>query len=67
MDVGGEWHVADFIENGVEVWRGGEAEDAFTEVFCGQNFSFQKVLRLVGGVEEKVLARLDLAAGADQG
>jgi hypothetical protein len=59
--------VADLFEDGLEVGRGGEAEGAFAEVSGGEDFGFEERLGFVGGVEEKALAGLNLAAGTNQG
>ena len=67
MDVRGERHVPDFVEDSVEVWRGDEAQGAFAEVGGGENFGFQHGLAFVGGVEEEAFSGLDLAAGTDEG
>ena len=67
VDVGGERHVAYFVEDGVEVGRGGEAEGAFAEVSGGEDFGFEEWCGFVGGVEEEAFAGLDFAAGADEG
>ena len=62
--------MADAVEDRVEVWRGGEAEGAFAEVFGGEDFGFEErrcVVRYGLVVEEEALAGLYLAAGADEG
>ena len=51
VDVGGERHVAYFVEDGVEVWGWGEAQGAFAEVGSSQNFGFEQGLWFGGRVE----------------
>jgi len=65
VDVGGEGHVAYFVEDGEEVGSGGEAEGALAEVCGGCDFSFEDGNIFV--VKEEALAGLDFAAGADEG
>jgi len=64
MDVWRERHVADFVEDRVEVGRGHEAEGAFAELSGGENFGFEDDIFFV--VEEETVAGLNLAAGADE-
>ena len=52
VDVGRQRHVADAFEDGVEVWRGGEAQGAFAELAGGEDFGFEE-RRRVGRVLAK--------------
>ena len=67
VDVGREGHVADFVEDSVEVRDGGKAQGAFAELSSGEDFGFEERFGFVGGVEEQAFAGLDFSAGADEG
>ena len=65
VDVRREWHVADFVEDSVEVRRGGKAKGAFAELACGEDFGFEEWLGFAGRVKEQTLARFNFTAGTN--
>jgi hypothetical protein len=67
VDVGRERHVADAIQDLVEVGRWREAEGAFAELACGEDFGFEHGRAVGDGfiAEEETFAGLDLAARTD--
>ena len=67
VDVWGQRHVADAIENSAKVFGGREAESAFAVFGGSDDFGFQERRSVVGGGEVETLAGLNLAAGADEG
>src|ERR1700733_5306506 len=66
VNVRRQWHVADPVEDSVELRRRRKTESSFAELPGGENLGLEKRLHLAGSVEEQAFARLNLAAGADQ-
>jgi hypothetical protein len=67
MDVGGQRHVADAVEDGAEVGGGGEPESAFAEVGSGDDFGFEEGCGVVRCGEVEALAGLHFSAGSYKG
>src|SRR5580704_19711093 len=67
MNIGRQRHVAYFVEDSVEVLCRIETKSAFSELSSSDDLGFEEGFGFVGGVEEEVFARLDFAAGADEG
>ncbi len=66
VDIRGERHVAYFVEDGVEVGDGLEAQSAFAKLSRSDYLRLQQWFRFIFGAEVEVFAGLDFLTGANQ-